>query len=67
MEGGGRSGGKGILKGLVSRMENSPEGGGAMKRGMVDGWVVGLGRIGGKGLLFEDGRGFGDGSAICRR
>jgi len=29
--------GRSVLKGLVSRMENSPEGGGAMKRGMVDG------------------------------
>jgi len=28
---------RGVLKGLVSRMENSPERGGAMKRGMVDG------------------------------
>jgi len=25
------------VRGSVSRMENSPEGGGAMKRGMVDG------------------------------
>lgn len=33
--GSGREGS--VLKGLVSRMENSPEGGGAMKRGMADG------------------------------
>lgn len=35
--------GESVLKGLVSWMENSPEGGGAVKRGMVGGWMHGLG------------------------